>query len=316
MILVSVCIPCYNAAQFLTQTLEALLNQGHNNLEVIIINDHSTDGSEKIISELAAKDNRIIYKTATKNGASAARNQAYTLSRGKYIIFFDADDWISQNFIESQLKYLKSENDVVVASWGRFYHNDLSTINIDNSQIARDLSFEEWVSHYWINATHMTCPGRVLVSRDVIEKSGLWDEDLSLNDDFSFYTRIFSNAAFIRYNATEIFYYRSGINGLSSKKGSFAYHSLYNSLERSIRVAKFKLDEQKRLNLCYANLLQNFIYETYPYENKLIYKATQSIYLLGGSNLPFPAGGITKLLVALIGWKLTKKLKLYFKIFN
>lgn len=310
LILVSICIPCYNASSYLVETLNSLLNQTHKNLEVIIVDDHSKDESIKIIKEFATKDERIRIETAKNKGAAAARNQAYKQSNGNYIIFFDVDDWIPENFIETQLQVLQSDQEVVVSTWGRFYHNDLSTITIDDSQVKTDLNFEQWILLYWINISHMTCPGRILIPRSLIDKSGQWDEDLSLNDDFTFYSRIFSNCSLIRYNANSVFYYRSGINGLSSKKGSVAYQSLYSSLIRSIKSAQSKLKTSKELNNCYANLLQNFIYEAYPYEPKLMKQAEQLIKTFGGSGLKFPAGGKTKILVKILGWKLVKIIKI------
>jgi len=309
LMLVSICIPCYNAAIYLADTLSCLLNQSHKHFEIIIIDDHSTDESVVIIQQYAEKDKRIKFETAKNKGAATARNQAYRLSKGSHIIFFDVDDWVPENFIETQLQTLKSDQEVVVAEWGRFHQNNLSSINIDYTQIRHDLSFEKWIINYWVNISHMTCPGRVLMPRLLVEQSGLWDEDLSLNDDFTFYTRIFSNCSLIRYNSKSIFYYRSGVNGLSSKKGSSAYQSLYNSLIRSIEIAQSKLEVRKELNICYTNLLQNFIYEAYPYEPELIKQAEQLINAFGGSNLKFPAGGKTKLINSLLGWKLVKKIK-------
>ncbi|TBO42194.1 glycosyltransferase family 2 protein [Pedobacter kyonggii] len=309
LMLVSICIPCYNAETYLAETLKCLLSQSHKNLEIIIVDDHSKDESVKIIQEFAKKDERISFEMAQHKGAAAARNQAYKQSNGNYIVFFDADDWVPENFVETQLQSLQSDQEIVVSTCGRFYHNDLNTITIDDSQVKTDLSFEQWVLHYWINISHMTCPGRVLIPRNLVEQSGLWDEDLNLNDDFVFYTRVFSNSSLIRYNPSSVFYYRSGINGLSSKKGNLAYQSLYNSLVRSITSAQSKLKISKELNKCYANLLQNFIYEAYPYEPKLIKQADQLIKSWGGSNLKFPAGGKTKLVNSLLGWKLVKKIK-------
>lgn len=307
--LVSLCIPCYNASSYIGETLNCLLNQSYQNLEIIVIDDHSTDQSLKIIKEFENKDQRIYFESAHSKGAAAARNQAYRQSKGALIIFFDADDWIPNNFIETQVKSLKSEHEVVVSEWGRFYQNNRSTIKVVHSQIKTDLSFEQWVLHYWTNISHMTCPGRVAIPRNLIERSGLWDEDLSLNDDFIFYTRIFSNCSLIRYNNDSLFYYRSGISGLSSKKGTSAYHSMYYSLIRSIESAQSKLKTSEQLNRCYANLLQNFIYEVYPNEAKLIKKCEQFIKTFGGSNLKFPAGGKTKLINSILGWKCVKRIK-------
>ncbi|HTN00151.1 MAG TPA: glycosyltransferase [Pedobacter sp.] len=310
--LVSVCIPCYNSGQYLAETLNCLINQTYQNLEIIIIDDHSTDQSVKIIQAFVQKDRRINFEIAKNKGAAAARNQAYSLSKGRYIIFFDADDFIEENFIATQLKCLQSDQEVVVSTWGRFYHNDLSTIVIDSSQMEMDLTFEDWISNYWGNSSNMTCPGRVLIARNLLEKSGLWDEELSLNDDFPFYTRIFSNSSLIRYNTNSLFYYRSGINGLSALKSESGYNSLYLSLMKGIKVAEEKFPNNKKIQLACANLLQNFIYEIYPSQPKLRANALTKIKTLGGSDFEFPAGGKTKSLAAVIGWKLAKRLKIIF----
>ncbi len=311
--LVSICIPCFNADQYLSETLSGLLNQSYPDIEIIIIDDHSIDQSAHIITDFIKKDPRVKMFFAEKRGAAAARNQAFKLSKGDFIVFFDADDWVPENFIETQLQCLDSNKSVVVSEWGRFYNNDLSTLEKDTRQVQKNLSFENWIKIYWYNVNHMTCPGRVLIPRNLIEDAGLWDEDLTLNDDFTFYTRIFSQCELIKYNSQTTFYYRSGINGLSSIKSSEAYHSFFNSLIRSITIAQNLFKEQPALNICYANLLQNFIYEVYPNEQQMIKLAEKNINELKGADLAFPAGGITKILVRILGWKSIKKLKQFIK---
>ncbi|MCX3263644.1 glycosyltransferase family 2 protein [Pedobacter agri] len=307
--LVSICIPCYNSASYLHDTLSCLLHQTHQAIEIIIIDDNSNDESLKIISEFAFYDNRIKFELTTKKGASSARNQAYSQSKGAYIIFFDADDWIPKNFIASQLATLKSDNEVVVAKWGRFEKNELSTIKTDEYQIERDLTFEEWIVAYWNNNSNMTCPGRILIPRNQIELSGLWDEDLTLNDDFPFYMRLFCNSSSIRFNKETLFHYRSGINGLSSKNDTLSNISFFQSIKRCVDVALEKFKHNKNVALACANLWQNFIYEVYPNQSDLLKSATKQIQLLGGSDYPFPAGGVTRILNYIIGWKIVSRLK-------
>ncbi|MEJ5992831.1 glycosyltransferase family 2 protein [Pedobacter sp. Du54] len=311
--LISVCIPCYNCSNYLHVTLTALLNQSYSNLEIIIIDDNSTDNSIEIIQEFAKKDSRIVFEIARKKGASAARNQAYQLSKGDQIIFFDADDWIPSNFIETQIKCLKSNREIVASKWIRFYNDDLSNIN-PTFQIQADFTFEEWIIHYWTSVSHMTCPGRFLIPKILIEESGLWDEDLSLNDDFSFFTSIFSKSNLIHFNGNTLFYYRSGINGLSALKSKSGYYSFYNSLLKGVKIAEEKFPNHEKIQLGCANLLQNFIYEIYPYQPDLLAAANAKIKSLGGADFKFPVGGKTRFLSKIIGWKLTKRLKIIFDI--
>lgn len=304
-------MPAYNAAAYITETINCILNQDEQNFEIIIVDDGSEDDTLNILHQII--DKKIKVFSVANGGAAKARNIAYQNAKGDYIIFFDADDWIPKNFIRTQLGHLKSSEEVVVAKWGRFYQNILSSIKVAPNQLKDDLTFEEWIIAYWGNVSHMTCPGRVLIPRNLVEKSGLWDEDLSLNDDFCFFTRIFSNTDVIRYNDDSLFYYRSGIGGLSSTKGSLALGSLYQSITRAITIAQSKIKKNIVTDSCYANILQQFTYEAYPLELQLIKKAKKSIKAFGGSDLKFPAGGTTKLLNYLFGWKLVKRIKLLSK---
>lgn len=308
-VLVSICIPCHNASNFLSDTINALVNQSHEALEIIIIDDHSIDDSAKIIEQFAQQDSRIKFDYSTKKGAAAARNQAYNQATGEFIIFFDADDWIPTNFIATQLNSIVNNNDVAVAKWGRFYNNDITTILIDPKQIKKSLTFEEWIENYWSDNNNMTCPGRILAPRSLIERTKLWDERLTLNDDFPFFSNLFSIANMIRFNNDTTFFYRSGINGLSSKNDNLAYASLYLSIDQSIVFAQKRYPNHSKLNQVYANLFQTFIYEAYPKQRSLLLAAAKKIKLFGGSNLKIEAGGKTKLMNNIFGWKLTKIIK-------
>lgn len=308
--LISICIPCHNAEKYLSETLTCLLNQSYHNIEIIIIDDHSLDNSLEIIKFFKQNNpDKILFKIANKTGAAAARNQAFKLSSGEYIIFFDADDLIDAAFIENQLHLLQNKKDgVVISNWGRFTGNPLSFME-DPRQIKKDLNFRDWIVGYWNNATHTTPPGRVMMQRNTVLKAGLWNEDLSLNDDFHFFSRLFSVSSIIKYNPHSIFKYRSNIGGLSSQTKTLANQkSNLQALQAGIELALL-IDNSKEVKLACANMLQNFIYSNYPRFNSLTKKAEHQINQLGGSAFPFPSGGYTKLLCRLLGWKTTKLIK-------
>ena len=89
---VSIIIPIYNTAPFLRQTLDSICNQSLKELDIILINDGSTDESPNIIEEYVRKDNRIKHLTQPNQGQSVARNNGLQLAKGKYIYFMDSDD--------------------------------------------------------------------------------------------------------------------------------------------------------------------------------------------------------------------------------
>ena len=111
---VSIYMPVFNAQNYLTDSIESVLNQTYGNLEFIIIDDGSSDNSWKIIRSYARKDNRIrAYKNKINLGVSLNSNIAISLSRGQFLARMDADDISFPDRLEKQLQYLKKNPDVV-----------------------------------------------------------------------------------------------------------------------------------------------------------------------------------------------------------
>lgn len=98
--LISVIIPVYNVEMYLRECLDSVINQTYRNLEIILVDDGSTDNSGKICDEYAAKDKRIIVIHIKNSGAAIARKIGFLKSHGKYISFIDSDDWIELNMYE------------------------------------------------------------------------------------------------------------------------------------------------------------------------------------------------------------------------
>ena len=103
--LLSVIVPVYNVEAFLPKCLNSLLNQTYKDLEIILIDDGSTDNSGKICDEYAERDNRIKVIHQKNQGVSAARNVGLDLSTGDYITFVDSDDWCEKDYFENAMLY-------------------------------------------------------------------------------------------------------------------------------------------------------------------------------------------------------------------
>lgn len=106
--LISIIIPCFNSAEFLTETLDSVKKQTYNNWECVVVNDGSKDDSLKILREYEAKDSRYIVIDKGNEGPSVARNIAIAASSGKYILPLDADDLIDPSYAEKAINYLES----------------------------------------------------------------------------------------------------------------------------------------------------------------------------------------------------------------
>ncbi len=113
---ISVIVPIYNTAKYLKRCLDSLINQTKENIELILINDGSTDESEKIIKNY--NDKRIKYYKNKNKGIGKTRNFGIEKSSGEYLMFIDSDDYISNNCCEELYKKAKNENaDIVVADY-------------------------------------------------------------------------------------------------------------------------------------------------------------------------------------------------------
>ena len=120
--LVSIIIPVFNSCDFLPECLESIIHQTHKNIEIICIDDGSTDSSQKILLDYAKSDNRIKLLFEKNSGQSFARNNGLSNSSGDYIMFVDSDDWIDNKCIENMLEIaLKDECEIVMCGYVREY---------------------------------------------------------------------------------------------------------------------------------------------------------------------------------------------------
>lgn len=310
--LISICIPAFNAEKYIAETLYSILAQPYSDIEVIVVNDGSTDNTYQVVRSI--NDKRITILSVTNGGASKARNIAYQKTKGEFIMFMDSDDLISSEFLEKQLMSLINHTDcIAISSWGRFYRPDRADFKLLDELLPEPHNFEDWITSYWYQNKHNTPPGRLLIPRNIIKRAGLWNEDLTLNDDFEFFTRIACCATKLIPNPDSLYYYRSGIGGLSTANDEKAYLSLLKSFELSFSLVLSKYGQNPIVKKACANLWQSFIFETYPLLKKERLIANKKINQLGGSNLTYSSSGLTNFSAKLLGWKITKHLKLCLK---
>lgn len=313
--LISICIPAYNASKYIVESVNSILRQSYQNLEIIIVNDGSTDDTLIKIQNL--NDHRIKIISQDNMGQCNAANNAFNASKGEYIKFFDADDILSPDFIQNQFKQIENTKDEIAsAKWGRFYNDDLTTFNLNPESVWKDMDPINWLIESLVNGPNMMQCGLWLIPRKILNISGLWDERLSLINDFEFFIRVLLASKKIRFTENAILYYRSGVvNSLSNQLSRKGLESALLSTKLGVEHL-LKFENSKRTQRICANCLQNWNYIFYPQEMDLYREANELTIKLGGSDLPFDAGGKTKWMKNLLGWKLTKKLKTYFNINN
>ena len=213
--LVSVLMPLYNKELFVAEAIESVLNQTYSNIEIIIVDDGSTDNSFAIAKSYESK-NVFLYRQENK-GASAARNTAFNHAKGDFIQYLDTDDLLHRDKIIEQIKNIGEENDVLAtAQWGYFKDSvNENFIFSENSSLKRDFVDS---SEFLLHITQQGLPIHAwLIPRLLIEKAGKWHEKMSVFDDYAFFFQLIPFAKSIKYCKSSICYYRqpTSYNNLS-----------------------------------------------------------------------------------------------------
>lgn len=307
--LVSVCMPCFNAARTLADSIESVLSQSWHNLELIIADDGSSDNSLEVARRYSSS--RVKVLSLAHGGQCVAANEAFAASCGQYVKFMDADDLLSPGFIEAQVLRLGGRVDAVASSrWGRFYGDDLSTFVLNPQPVWRDMSSVDWLVEAWKDAQPMMQCALWLIPRCVFNSSGLWDPSLTLINDFEFFSRVLCSVKDVLFVPEATLFYRSGVGGsLSSQKSPVHQLSAYRSLCLGTECVLRLRSDPDALRSC-ANVMQGFVYGVYPLHRKLRRSMSSRIKSMGGSDLrPFAGPRFSKL-QRVVGWRLATRFRL------
>jgi glycosyltransferase involved in cell wall biosynthesis len=260
--LVSILIPAYNAERWIGDTLESASGQTWSRKEVIVVDDGSTDSTYSIASQFASADVRIVRQQNA--GASAARNHALRLARGNYIQWLDSDDVLAPDKISEQMARVRKLADPLImmsGAFGEFYY-DIHRARITPTELWQDLTPIDYFLHkfsgnVWLN------PSAWLVSRELTEMAGPWDERLSLDDDGEYFCRVVSHSSSIVHVPSAKSFYRRGIQGSLSRSAS---RSACQSLILSLRLNTDRLlsmEDSERTRQACLNYLQTWVEEDY-----------------------------------------------------
>ena len=261
--LISVIIPVYNAEKPLCRCIESVRNQTYKNLEIILINDGSTDESGAICQRYAETDRRIKVIHKENGGVSTARNEALKCFSGEYITFVDADDYIEDWFIEKLYENMLPEIDIVISNAIiRSEDNKNVIVDRDYDLVQKTIKID---CKFRVNTKYQHCIVRNALFRRKIVCGLFFDTDLYVGEDTYFYFQAVKRAKYIRfmpecgYNYIE--YAQSAFHGEMNKKKLTELEAWRRScrLFKGNRVTYFtcKVEYCVRLLLCYQKLIKN-----------------------------------------------------------
>jgi len=211
---VSVVITCYNYAHFLPYSMDAALSQTYEDLEVIVIDDGSTDNTEDVMKPYLA-DKRVKYIKQKNAGQAVAKNVGIDNSTGKYVAFLDADDIWENDKIKSQMKLFEDPEVGVVYCISCYI--DENNNPIDHTRTSKYLRYQKgWVSH-GLFLDNFVPFSSAIVRKECFDRLGGFDESYRMGIDWDLWLRLSVHYKF-DYVDSPYLKYRKGHSGQMSKK--------------------------------------------------------------------------------------------------
>ena len=294
MIKVSVIIPVYNVELYLRECLDSIINQTLKEIEIICIDDCSSDNSYSILEEYLQKDNRIkILKNDYNKGAGQTRNIGIDLSNGEYIYFMDSDDCISLDFLEN-LFYTAKEYDVdlvstlnimyikngLIEEHSKFYKEVINRAPIKGKSNVSIINLKRDTEEY----IHVLPVNKILRKKFIIDNNLKFSCINSRIEDVNFTGRVLCHFPSTAYNHKAIYYYKYRANS-TTNLSNFSLENNIKAIEQAYDLINYYKNNNKDLVKYVYKISWGSLYylfktfhnkeEFYPY----IYNFAQSIYI-------------------------------------
>lgn len=262
---VSIIIPIYNAEKFLEQSIKSVLCQTYSNIEVVIVNDGSTDKSQEICKMLSLKDERIVLINKENEGAGKARLTGIQNSRGKYIGFLDADDLMEPYFIEKMLTALEANNaDLVECGYYIFSENTLKKHDVfsENLIYNREQFRQKVVANTIIDGYEAVVLWNKLYRKTIIDKF-VSIHAANVLEDYIFNMQYYLGVENYAYLNERLIRYRVTENSLSRKYNP----ELISELKKVLPLKEKYMDQyclndieyQRRHAMWYLEYIYNYL---------------------------------------------------------
>lgn len=205
---VSIVIPVYNASVYLRETLESIINQTYKDLEIICVDDGSTDNSLQILESFQQNDSRIRILTQKNQYAGAARNAGLSEATGEYIMFLDSDDIFEKNMVRYLVRKAKKYNpDIIVFGYWRFSDNKRKRQPVRNLYQNR-LNVSAIEIKDTLYQKCRTMPWDKFIRLDFVRQTGFQYKQTRVNNDIYFNQMIVSEAQRIYFSKKRFVNYR------------------------------------------------------------------------------------------------------------
>ena len=314
--LVSVLVPAYNAERHIAGTVTSALDQTYPDVEVIVVDDGSTDRTLEVLRPLEDRGVRVIAQQNA--GACAARNRALGEARGDYLQYLDADDLLSPDKIERQVGLLAESPRGCLAVCGTVYFEDGADPQ-DGRFSQGDPSVNsddpvQWLIDLWTpnGRWGMVQTGAWLVPRPVADQAGPWDPDVTQDQDGEYFARVLMASSGVRWDPQARVYYRKDNGSGSISEGRSERHLLgrlraVDSKARHV-LPRTTGENRAQAEAGLARQYRDIAFHAYPAHLLVSQEAEWKARRLGGWDPTFHARTRLRHVEQLAGWKLASRL--------
>lgn len=213
---VSIILPAYNVEIYIKQCIDSIIHQTYKNIEIIIVDDGSSDNTYLLAYECAVSDDRIILIQQQNAGAGSARNAGIKVATGEYIMFVDPDDWIDPDMVKDYIFIsIKNNVDMVISGYYEYYITDNKTTITDKCFSQQHLTNQLDVRKNYIKLflkEAICAPTRILYKKSIIDDYNIQFPDLRRSQDIVFNYRYYDYVHSIYITEKIYYHYRIETN--------------------------------------------------------------------------------------------------------
>lgn len=243
---ISIIIPVYNAERYIEKTINSILNQSFKDIEIVIVNDGSTDNSHNICADYAVKDSRIKYFKRENKGVSAARNYGIDAAKGDWIAFVDADDYIDKDTLKRVYDVIKEDNaDVVIFGYVKEKINAKLTSDFKFTDNVMDYSERNFYCELLFNNKVKGFSWNKVYKKEILDSKNIrFDKDVYINEDLLFNVQYFQYVEKIRYIDSGVYHYVTTPEAATVSALNEKHLTSFIAYEKMLEMSKNKEDKE------------------------------------------------------------------------
>lgn len=254
---ISIIIPAYNVSLYIKECVESVCKQSYKNLEIIIVDDGSTDNTLEILKEMKKNDLRINLIHKENGGLSSARNAGLKIATGDYIMFLDSDDWLESDCCQDTITKIKENNaDLVFFDYFKEYENNM----VKHYSYKQDMIYSSQEKPFFLYDMRTITAWGKLYKKEVLENS-LFDENMKTAEDVDFNYRFYQKVNKAVYLHKCLLHYRilkksaiHGYDALIGEKFEYPLNSIKSyATNEELRKAYYSFAAIAYIVICQNN---------------------------------------------------------------